>query len=96
MYLNPITLCLLPGSVRELRHLYECEHETCIESYPPRQITFKKQATNETVKKCYKPMVQMCDGEPAGSREFDPDDPDVICKTVFESECTTRYMSATY
>ena len=59
---------------------------------PSPQITFKKQATNETVKKCYKPMVQMCDGEPAGSREFDPDDPDVICKTVFESECTTRYM----
>ena len=47
------------------------------------------------MKKCYKPMVQMCDGEPAGSREFDPDDPDVICKTVFESECTTRYMSDT-
>ena len=59
------------------------------------QITFKKQATNETVKKCYKPMVQMCDGEPAGSREFDPSDPDVICKTVFESECTTRYRLAT-
>ena len=58
---------------------------------PAHQITFKKQATNETVKKCYKPMVQMCDGEPAGSREFDPSDPDVICKTVFESECTTRY-----
>ena len=46
---------------------------------------------NETVKKCYKPMVQMCDGEPAGSSKFDPEDPDVICKTVFESECTTRY-----
>ena len=58
------------------------------------QITFKKQATNETVKKCYKPMVQMCDGEPAGSRQFDPSDPDVICKTVFESECTTRYRLA--
>ena len=45
------------------------------------QITFKQQATRETVKKCYKPQRKVCDGQ--GPEE---------CKTVYESSCTTRYV----
>ena len=45
------------------------------------QITFKQQAFNETVKKCYKPLEKVCNGQ--GPEE---------CRTVYESSCTTRYI----
>ncbi|TRY69217.1 hypothetical protein TCAL_13782 [Tigriopus californicus] len=48
-------------------------------------ITFKQQAVNETIKKCYKPMVKECSDEKKADRK-------PICKTVFESECSTRYI----
>ena len=45
------------------------------------QITFQQQAVNETVKKCYKPLEKVCNGQ--GPEE---------CRTVYESSCTTRYV----
>merc|ERR1712183_314950 len=45
------------------------------------QITFKQQAINETVQKCYKPLEKVCNGQ--GPEE---------CRTVYESSCTTRYV----
>ena len=38
-------------------------------------------ATTETVKKCYKPLKKVCNGQ--GPEE---------CRTVYESSCTTRYI----
>ena len=45
------------------------------------QITFKKQATTETVKKCYTPLEKVCNGQ--GPEQ---------CRTVYESSCTTKYI----
>merc|ERR1712037_1016152 len=45
------------------------------------QLTFKQQAYNETVRKCYRPIEKVCVGE--GPEE---------CRTVYESSCTTRYV----
>ena len=45
------------------------------------QITFKQQATTETVKKCYKPLKKICNGQG-----------EEICRTVYESSCTTKYI----
>ena len=45
------------------------------------QITFKQMATTETVKKCYKPLKKVCNGQ--GPEE---------CRTVYESSCTTKYV----
>ena len=45
------------------------------------QITFKQQAVDETVKKCYKPLEKVCNGQ--GPEE---------CRTVYESSCTTKYV----
>jgi len=44
-------------------------------------ITFKQQAYNETVRKCYKPVVKVCNGQ--GPEK---------CRTVYESSCTTKYV----
>ena len=38
-------------------------------------------ATTETVKKCYKPLKKVCNGQ--GPEE---------CRTVYESSCTTKYV----
>merc|ERR1712166_1314077 len=57
--------------------ILECTHkniETC-------QITFKQQAVEESVKKCYKPLIKECNGQGED-----------ICLTVFESACTTKYV----
>merc|ERR1712168_1695179 len=45
------------------------------------QITFKKQAFNETVNKCYRPVEKVCNGQG-----------EEVCQTVYESSCTTKYV----
>jgi hypothetical protein len=45
------------------------------------QIIFKQQAFNETVKKCYRPIEKVCNGQ--GPEQ---------CRTVYESACTTKYI----
>ncbi len=58
------------------------QEEVCEENFEKTcQVTFKQQAFNETVKKCYKPIEKVCDGN--GPKQ---------CKTVYESACTTRYI----
>jgi len=58
------------------------QEEVCEENFEKTcQITFKQQAFNETVKKCYKPLEKVCDG--SGPEE---------CRTVYESSCTTKYV----
>jgi len=58
------------------------QEEVCEENFEKTcQVTFKQQAFNETVKKCYKPIEKVCDG--SGPKQ---------CKTVYESACTTRYI----
>lgn len=52
-----------------------------INSAPLFQLTFKKQAIEEPVKKCYTPLTKNCDGR--GPTE---------CRTLYESSCTTRYI----
>ncbi|XP_040577684.1 uncharacterized protein [Lepeophtheirus salmonis] len=51
------------------------------------RIIFKDLPTNETVKHCYRPMVKEC-----RSKDENVDDDNLICKTVFETECSTRYV----
>ena len=58
------------------------QEEVCEENFEKTcQITFKQQAFNETVKKCYKPVTKVCNGQ--GPEE---------CRTVYESACTTKYV----
>merc|ERR1712012_107751 len=58
------------------------QEEVCEENFEKTcQITFKQQAVNETLKKCYKPLEKVCNGQ--GPEE---------CRTVYESSCSTRYI----
>ena len=58
------------------------QEEVCEENFEKTcQVTFKQQAFNETVKKCYKPLEKVCNGQ--GPEE---------CRTVYESSCTTKYI----
>ena len=56
--------------------------QVCEENFEKKcQITFKQQATTETVKKCYKPLKKVCNGQ--GPEQ---------CRTVYESSCSTKYI----
>ena len=58
------------------------QEEICEENFEKTcQITFKQQAVDEQVKKCYRPLVKVCNGQGAD-----------VCQTVYESSCTTRYI----
>merc|ERR1712020_498724 len=58
------------------------QEEVCEENFEKScSITFKQQAFNETVKKCYKPVEKVCNGQ--GPEE---------CRTVYESSCSTKYV----
>ena len=61
------------------------QEEVCEENFEKTcQITFKQMAVDETVKKCYKPLEKVCNGEG-----------EETCKTVYESACTTKYVEKT-
>merc|ERR1712123_124746 len=58
------------------------QEETCEENFEKIcQITFKQEAIRETVKKCYRPLEKVCNGQ--GQEE---------CSTVYESSCSTKYV----
>ena len=58
------------------------QEEVCEENFEKTcQITFKQQAIEEDVKKCYRPLVKTCNGQGAE-----------VCQTVYESSCTTKYV----
>ena len=58
------------------------QEEVCEENFEKTcQITFKQQAVEEIVKKCYKPLEKECNGQGED-----------ICQTVYESACTTKYI----
>ena len=60
------------------------QEEVCEENFEKQcQITFKQQAFNETVKKCYKPITKVCNGQ--GPEE---------CQTVYESSSGTSTRDA--
>ena len=58
------------------------QEEKCEENYEKKcQIVFKQEAIPETIRKCYRPLEKVCNGQ--GPEE---------CKTVYESSCTTKYI----
>merc|ERR1712051_177376 len=58
------------------------QEEVCEENFEKLcSITFKQKAFNETVKKCYRPVEKVCNGQ--GPEE---------CRTVYESSCSTKYV----
>ena len=58
------------------------QEETCEENFEKScQITFKQEAVKETIRKCYRPLEKVCNGQ--GAQE---------CRTVYESSCSTRYI----
>merc|ERR1711874_636698 len=58
------------------------KEEVCEENFEKScSITFKQQAYNETVNKCYTPIEKVCNGQG-----------EEVCQTVYESSCTTKYV----
>ena len=58
------------------------QEEVCEENFEKScQITFKQQAYNETVRKCYRPVEKVCSGQ-------GPE----VCRTVYEASCSTKYV----
>merc|ERR1711936_1339204 len=58
------------------------QEQVCEENFEKScQITFKQQDFNETIRKCYKPIEKVCNGQ---GKE--------ICQTVYESSCSTKYV----
>ena len=83
---DPILECT-HKNVEQCHYTYVTEfrptqEEVCEENFEKNcQISFKQKAFNETVKKCYKPVDKVCNGQ--GPEE---------CRTVYESSCTTKYV----
>jgi hypothetical protein len=58
------------------------QEEVCEENFEKIcQITFKQQALTEDVRKCYRPLKKVCNGEG-----------ETVCRTVYESSCSTKYI----
>merc|ERR1711892_51056 len=58
------------------------QEEVCEENFEKKcSITFKQQAYNETIIKCYRPVEKECNGQG-----------EEVCQTVYESSCTTKYV----
>jgi len=58
------------------------QEEVCEENFEKKcQITFKQEAVEETVRKCYRPVQKVCNGQ--GPEQ---------CRTEYESSCTTKYV----
>merc|ERR1711970_454944 len=58
------------------------QEEVCEETFEKScSITFKQQAFEDKVNKCYTPVEKVCNGQ--GPEE---------CRTVYESSCTTKYV----
>ena len=83
---DPILECT-HKNVEQCHYTYVTEfkpsqEEVCEENFEKQcSITFKQKAFNETVKKCYKPIEKVCNGQ--GPEE---------CRTVYESSCSTKYV----
>ena len=55
------------------------QEEECEENFEKScQITFRQEAVRNTVRKCYRPQVKVCNGQGAEQ-----------CRTVYETDCTT-------
>ena len=58
------------------------QEEFCEENFEKKcQITFKQEAMQEMIRKCYRPIEKVCNGQ-------GPD----TCQTIYESSCTTKYI----
>ena len=65
-----------------ITYFKSAQEEKCEENYEKKcQIVFKQEAIPETIRKCYRPLEKVCNGQ--GPEE---------CKTVYESSCTTKYI----
>ena len=68
------------------------QEEVCADTYTKTcSITFTKVPEVEVVRKCYRPLVTVCDDD-AG----DVGDDEEVCRTVQESVCTTRYLEPSH
>ena len=64
--------------VTYLTYFHPSQEEQCDEIFNKKcQITFRKEASREIIRKCYAPLVKVCNGQ--GPEE---------CRTVWESSCT--------
>jgi len=75
--------CHYTYTTQFLPHVQEVCEETFVKHCT---ISINQVAVNETVKRCYRPLVSDCDVE-------DPEGGE--CKEYFESSCTTRYIEKT-
>merc|ERR1711983_721498 len=58
------------------------QEEVCEETFEKTcSITFKQQAFEDKVNKCYRPVEKECNGQG-----------EEVCQTVYESSCTTKYV----
>ena len=67
------------------------QQKVCEEIFKKKcSIKFHKKAINETVEKCYNPLVHLCEGggEPGESEQKEEEN----CQIYFESSCFTRYV----
>ena len=59
------------------------QQEECQENFEKScQITFRQEAVTETVRKCYRPLEKVCNGQ--GPQQ---------CRTQYESACSTKYRA---